>query len=230
MCSSSNSLDRTKRGRHGDLALDRPCAAAGAPACCAQPSDLAAPSSAHRHRKRTGSPPLLARVRCGTQARSAPRLCSPGRRWPPWRCRAVPSTVWRCWKSWPQPWRTTAASARRRRRTACACLRAVLLVPSPIEMGLAAAWRFGRRQYQIAPLFLPRLYALALAAITARLLAWLVIACLLASGRDLWGAAGATLLICLALASSGWPAAHGPPARHGGCVATRDGPAGSCRR
>jgi Glycosyl transferase family 21 len=80
--------------------------------------------------------------------------------------------------------------------------RRALLVPSPIETGLAAAWHFGRRQYQIAHLYLPRLYTLALAAIAGRLLAWLVIACLLASDRAPWGAAAATLLIGLALASA----------------------------
>jgi ABC-type transport system involved in cytochrome bd biosynthesis fused ATPase/permease subunit len=51
----------------------------------------------------------------------------------------------------------------------------VRLVPSPLELGPASAWAFGHRQYQIGHLYLPKLYAQALAAIALRLSAWGVI-------------------------------------------------------
>ena len=79
--------------------------------------------------------------------------------------------------------------------------RRALLVPSPIEIGLTQAWRFGRRQYQIGHLYLPRLYGLALAAILGRLVAWGVIICSLMGDRYGWAGAAAALLVALALAS-----------------------------
>jgi Glycosyl transferase family 21 len=43
--------------------------------------------------------------------------------------------------------------------------RRALLVASPLQVRLSQAWQFGRRQYQIAHLYLPKLYWLALAGI-----------------------------------------------------------------
>jgi len=81
----------------------------------------------------------------------------------------------------------------------------VRLVPSPLELGPASAWAFGHRQYQIGHLYLPKLYAQALAAIALRLSAWGVIWALASSvggrGRPLRHP-GARLLRACARA---WP-------------------------
>jgi len=50
--------------------------------------------------------------------------------------------------------------------------RRALLVPTPAADGVAALWRFGRRQYQIIRVYRPGLWWLALLAVSARLAAW----------------------------------------------------------
>src|SRR5262245_12501881 len=79
--------------------------------------------------------------------------------------------------------------------------RRALLLASPLKLGLSSAWAFGRRQYQIGHLYLPQLYALALAAIAVRLTAWGVIVWALAGERASWAGAAAALFVALALAS-----------------------------
>jgi Glycosyl transferase family 21 len=80
--------------------------------------------------------------------------------------------------------------------------RRALLVASPLQVGLSQAWQFGRRQYQIAHLYLPKLYWLALAGIAARLIAWCAILWTwLGHGYPLLAGALALLFIALALAS-----------------------------
>jgi hypothetical protein len=79
-----------------------------------------------------------------------------------------------------------AAAARRLR----ILTRRVLLVPSPVQAGLSSAWAFGRRQYQIAHLYLMKPYGIAIAAIAMRLIAWGVIAHALIAGAP-WAAASA---------------------------------------
>jgi hypothetical protein len=51
-----------------------------------------------------------------------------------------------------------------------------LLVPTPLSLGLAQAWAFGRRQYQIIRIYRPWLYQLALTCMAARLATWAIIA------------------------------------------------------
>lgn len=89
-----------------------------------------------------------------------------------------------------------AAAARRLR----ILTRRALLVPCPVQAGLSSAWVFGRRQYQIAHLYLTQLYAIALAAMATRLMAWGVIVPALTAGAS-WAAAAAALFVALALAS-----------------------------
>ena len=80
--------------------------------------------------------------------------------------------------------------------------RRALLVASPLQVGLSQAWQFGRRQYQIAHLYLPQLYWLALAGIAARLIAWCAILWTwLGHGRPLLAGALALLFTALSLAS-----------------------------
>lgn len=61
--------------------------------------------------------------------------------------------------------------------------RGALLVPSPGDAGLAAAWRFARRQYQICRIYRPGLWLLAAVSIGLRLLAWIVALCMLLAGQ-----------------------------------------------
>lgn len=75
--------------------------------------------------------------------------------------------------------------------------RRALLVPTPLGIGVAAAWQFGRRQYQIVRIYRPELFALGLAAISARLLAWGVILANLAASS--WPAVAGGAFIVLAL-------------------------------
>jgi Glycosyl transferase family 21 len=79
--------------------------------------------------------------------------------------------------------------------------RRALLVPSPLKLGPASAWAFGRRQYQIGHLYLPKLYALALAAIALRLSAWGVIVWALARDGAAWAGAAAGLFVILGIGS-----------------------------
>ncbi len=60
--------------------------------------------------------------------------------------------------------------------------RGALLVPSPAALGLAAAWRFGVRQYRIGHIYRPWLWRLALLAVNLRLAAWVVVLFLAATG------------------------------------------------
>lgn len=71
--------------------------------------------------------------------------------------------------------------------------RGALLVPSPGGLGLAAAWRFGVRQYRIGHIYRPWLWRLALVAVTLRLTAWIVVLSLAASGDALAAIAAAAL-------------------------------------
>ena len=74
-----------------------------------------------------------------------------------------------------------------------------LLLPTPVKSSLLAAWRFGRRQYQILGLYRPQMHWLSLAAITTRLAAWIIIG--INIGTSWWPVAVAVLLLSLALAS-----------------------------
>jgi hypothetical protein len=56
-------------------------------------------------------------------------------------------------------------------------------VPSPGDAKLVAAWRFARRQYQICRIYRPRLWLLAAAAISLRLVAWIAALSLLGQGE-----------------------------------------------
>jgi cellulose synthase/poly-beta-1,6-N-acetylglucosamine synthase-like glycosyltransferase len=68
--------------------------------------------------------------------------------------------------------------------------RGALLVPSPNGQRLGAAWRFGRRQYQIGHLYRPWLWRLAVVAVNLRLLAWVAIIHQAMTGQGmLWAAA-----------------------------------------
>jgi hypothetical protein len=53
--------------------------------------------------------------------------------------------------------------------------RRALLVPTPSKYSLAAAWRFGRRQYQIIRVYRPQLWWLAFLTLSARLSAWVAL-------------------------------------------------------
>ncbi len=64
--------------------------------------------------------------------------------------------------------------------------RGALLVASPNDQSLLSAWNFARRQYQIAHLYRPALWWLAVATISLRLVAWGA-AIALASGGHWWG-------------------------------------------
>lgn len=50
--------------------------------------------------------------------------------------------------------------------------RRALLVPTPMGGGMAAVWRFGRRQYQIVRTYRPSLWWLAFGTLSTRLAAW----------------------------------------------------------
>ena len=76
--------------------------------------------------------------------------------------------------------------------------RRALLVPTPASDGLAAVWRFGRRQYQIIRVYRLPLWSLACLALSARVLAWLV---LLANLGQWWARLAAAFLVCFALAA-----------------------------
>lgn len=76
--------------------------------------------------------------------------------------------------------------------------RRALLVPTPATGGLAAVWRFGRRQYQIIRVYRPRLWWLAFLALSVRLAAW---ACLVANFDQWWARLAAGALLGFALAA-----------------------------
>lgn len=77
--------------------------------------------------------------------------------------------------------------------------RRALLVPTPANGGVAAVWRFGRRQYQIIRVYRPGLWWLALLAVSARLLAWAI---LLAQLEQWWARLALLgLLACALLAT-----------------------------
>jgi hypothetical protein len=76
--------------------------------------------------------------------------------------------------------------------------RGALLVPSPCRLGLGAAWRFGRRQYQIGHIYRPWLWWLAVSGISVRLAAWVAVLLALAISGDFIGAAAALWSLALA--------------------------------
>jgi len=75
--------------------------------------------------------------------------------------------------------------------------RRALLVPTPLAIGLAATWQFGRRQYQLVRLYRPSLFVLSLASITTRLLAWVVILATMTVSS--WSSIAALAFVGLAL-------------------------------
>ena len=78
--------------------------------------------------------------------------------------------------------------------------RRALLVPTPASDGLAALWRFGRRQYQIIRVYRPPLWRLACLALSSRVIAWAV---LLANFGELWARLSTLALLVFALAAVG---------------------------
>jgi len=78
--------------------------------------------------------------------------------------------------------------------------RRALLVPTPASDGLAALWRFGRRQYQIIRVYRPPLWWLACLALSSRVIAWGV---LLANFGEVWARLATLALLVIALAAVG---------------------------
>jgi cellulose synthase/poly-beta-1,6-N-acetylglucosamine synthase-like glycosyltransferase len=78
--------------------------------------------------------------------------------------------------------------------------RRALLVPTPASDGLAALWRFGRRQYQIIRVYRPPLWRLAFLALSSRVIAWGV---LLANLGEVWARLATLALLVFALAAVG---------------------------
>lgn len=77
--------------------------------------------------------------------------------------------------------------------------RGALLVPSPAALGLAAAWRFGVRQYRIGHIYRPWLWRLALLAVNLRLAAWVVVLALAIAGDTLAALAAVALAVLAVL-------------------------------
>jgi cellulose synthase/poly-beta-1,6-N-acetylglucosamine synthase-like glycosyltransferase len=76
--------------------------------------------------------------------------------------------------------------------------RGALLIPSPTDLGLVAAWRFAVRQYRIGHIYRPWLWRMALATVAVRLAAWIAVLWQVrATGDYLWAAIGLAALAVL---------------------------------